>query len=87
MEAGRRSRSSGKTVRWRGSVAFRCEPLPVDEQVSEAWALLVSRLRSSGAEAPINDTWIAATALALGVPVATQDNDYDEMPGLEVIKF
>jgi predicted nucleic acid-binding protein len=36
---------------------------------------------------PINDSWIAATAIARQMPVATQDDDYDEMPGLSVIRL
>lgn len=34
---------------------------------------------------PVNDSWIAATALALDVPVMTQDADYVDVPGLDVI--
>lgn len=68
-------------------LAQRFEPLPVDEAASEEWALLVSRLRTTGRKAPINGTWIAATAIAHGVPVVTQDSDYDAMPHLEVIKI
>jgi predicted nucleic acid-binding protein len=68
-------------------LAQRFEPLPVDEAVLETWALLVSRLRAAGRKAPINDSWIAATALAHGVPLVTQDADYQAMPGLEVIKL
>jgi predicted nucleic acid-binding protein len=34
----------------------------------------------------INDSWIAATAIANGMPVASQDGDYDDVPGLEVIR-
>ncbi|WP_275415180.1 type II toxin-antitoxin system VapC family toxin [Planotetraspora silvatica] len=68
-------------------LAQRFEPIPVDEAVSEAWALLVSRLRALGRKAPINDSWIAATAIAFGVPVVTQDADYDQMPGVEVIRL
>jgi predicted nucleic acid-binding protein len=67
-------------------LAQRFEPLAVDEAVSDAWALLVSRLRAEGRKAPINDSWIAATAIAQGVPIVTQDSDYDAMPGVEVIK-
>jgi predicted nucleic acid-binding protein len=59
----------------------------VDEAVSEAWALLVSRLRAAGHKVPINDSWIAATAIAVGVPIVTQDADYDAMPGVQVIRF
>jgi predicted nucleic acid-binding protein len=35
---------------------------------------------------PVNDSWIAATAIALGVPVVTQDDDYPPLPGLAVIR-
>jgi predicted nucleic acid-binding protein len=35
---------------------------------------------------PVNDSWIAATAMSLGVPVITQDDDYVEVEGLQVIK-
>ena len=68
-------------------LAQRFEALPVDEPVSDAWALLVSRLRAEGRKVPINDSWIAATAIAHGIPVLTQDTDYDAMPGVEVIKI
>ncbi|TDD11189.1 type II toxin-antitoxin system VapC family toxin [Nonomuraea deserti] len=68
-------------------LAERFEPIVIDEAVSDAWSLLVSRLRVAGRKAPINDSWIAATAIAHKVPVVTQDSDYDEMPGLDVIKL
>jgi predicted nucleic acid-binding protein len=35
-------------------LAQRFEALPVDEPVSDAWALLISRLRADGRKAPIN---------------------------------
>ncbi|HUK72311.1 MAG TPA: type II toxin-antitoxin system VapC family toxin [Streptosporangiaceae bacterium] len=68
-------------------LAQRFEPLTVDEAVSEVWALLISRLRAAGRKAPINDSWIAATAIAHGVPIVTQDSDYDAIPDLEVIRI
>ncbi|HEX9033956.1 MAG TPA: type II toxin-antitoxin system VapC family toxin [Streptosporangiaceae bacterium] len=68
-------------------LAQRFEAMPVDESVSDAWALLVSRLRAEGRKAPINDSWIAATAIAHGIPIVTQDADYDAMPDVQVIKI
>jgi predicted nucleic acid-binding protein len=68
-------------------LAQRFEALPVDSAVSDSWALLVSKLRAAGRKAPVNDSWIAATAIAHRIPVVTQDNDYDEMPDLQVIKI
>lgn len=35
---------------------------------------------------PVNDSWIAATAMVQGLPVVTQDDDYVNVPGLAVIR-
>lgn len=61
------------------------DPVPVDQSVAEAWASLRVSLRDLGLRMPVNDSWIAATAIALGIPVITQDQDYVHAPGLEVI--
>jgi predicted nucleic acid-binding protein len=68
------------------SVAEALAPLPIDAQVAHAWATLRLALRDAGKRMPINDSWIAATAIANGIPVASQDSDYDDVPGLEVIR-
>jgi predicted nucleic acid-binding protein len=62
------------------------DPLPVDSQVAHAWAVLRLALRDQGKRMPLNDSWIAATAIAHHLPVASQDGDYDDSPGLEVIR-
>ena len=62
------------------------EPLQVDRSVAVAWAALRVSLRDAGARMPVNDSWIAATALAQGMPVVTQDADFDDVPGLAVIR-
>ncbi len=68
-------------------LARQFDPLVVDEAVADAWAILIARLRADGRRMPINDSWIAATAIAHEVPVVAQDADYDEAPGLTVIKL
>jgi predicted nucleic acid-binding protein len=67
------------------SAALALDPIPVDDRVAAAWARLRVDLRDRGLRMPINDSWIAATAIALGVAVVTQDDDYVELPGLAVI--
>ncbi len=62
------------------------DPVPVDGRVTDAWARLRVALRDAGLRLPTNDSWIAATAMALGVPVVTQDDDYVDVPGLKVIR-
>lgn len=67
------------------SKAMALEPIVIDQPVAEAWARLRVLLRDSGQRMPINDSWIAATALALGLPVVTQDTDYVDIPWLKVV--
>lgn len=61
-------------------------PLLIDRPVANVWARLVLDLRAIGRRMPINDSWIAATAIARQVPVVSQDAAYDGVPGLHVIK-
>lgn len=67
--------------------AQRLEPIPVDDRVAAAWALLQQRLRTAGLRMEINDSWIAATAMAHGLPVITQDRGFPHgIPELVVIE-
>jgi predicted nucleic acid-binding protein len=66
--------------------ALALDPLAIDGDVAEAWARLRILLRDAGRKMPVNDSWIAATALAHGVPVVTQDDDYVELDGLPVVR-
>ncbi len=61
-------------------------PVPVDEAVAAAWARLRVALRDAGRRMAVNDSWIAATAIALHVPLVTQDDDHIELGGLRVIR-
>ena len=61
-------------------------PLTVDEQVADQFTRLVAQLRMAGRNPRVLDTLIAATALAHEAAVATQDDDFDELPGLTVLK-
>lgn len=61
-------------------------PLPIDATVAMSWAALRLALRDEGRHMPLNDSWIAATAIANHLPVVTQDADYDNVPGLVVIR-
>ena len=63
------------------------EQLPIDEAVARAWALLRVHLAKNKRRLNVNDLWIAATALAHGIPVVTQDDDFgpvDKLAGLSV---
>ena len=68
------------------SEASALAPFLVDESVAEAWARLRVALRDSDLRMGVNDSWIAATAIARGLPVITHDADYVTVPGLPVIR-
>ncbi len=68
------------------TAALDLDPVPVDESVAAEWARLRVLLRDSRQRMPVNESWIAATALALGVAVVTQDDDFPDIEGLNVTK-
>lgn len=67
--------------------AERLDPLPIDRAVTVTWAALRLALRDLGRRMPLNDSWIAATAIAHRMPVVSQDADYDDLPGVAVIRI
>lgn len=62
------------------------DPLPVDAEVARQFARVVALLRADGRRIPILDAIVAATALVEQIPVVTQGQDYDAIPGVEVIR-
>jgi predicted nucleic acid-binding protein len=67
------------------TAALSLEPVPIDVEVANAWARLRLALGDADLRMPLNDSWIAATAMALDVPIVTQDEDFPTLAGLHVI--
>lgn len=63
------------------ALARESDPIPVNESVMGAWARLVHDCRRAGIHRTVRltDALIAATAIAYGLPVVTQDADFDRM--------
>ena len=61
----------------------RATILPVEAKVARAWAAMRAYLAASERKVEANDLWIAATAAAHGLPVLTQDADFDALSGVE----
>jgi predicted nucleic acid-binding protein len=63
------------------ALARTADPIPISEAVMVAWARLVADCRSAGVQRAVKltDALIAATAVEHGLPVVTQDSDYDQM--------
>lgn len=63
------------------SLARESDPIPISEAVMTAWARLVHDCRRARVHRTVRltDALIAATAVAHGLPVVTQDADFDRM--------
>lgn len=74
------------------ALARSADPIPISEAVMGSWARLVTDCRAAGIQRTVKliDALIAATAIEHGLPVVTQDADYDQIsaahPSLQVIK-
>ena len=68
------------------TAAMTLDPIAIDDDVVAQWARLRVMLRDSGQRMPVNDSWIAATAMALQVPIVTQDDDYINLAELPLIR-
>jgi len=62
------------------------QPIPVDGRIAARWGQLRAELTAAGHKMTVIDSWIAATALAEGLPVVTQDAGFNDVPGLTVIQ-
>jgi len=65
------------------NLARSADPIPISEAVMSSWARLVDDARRAGVHRLIRltDALIAATAVAHGLPVVTQDDDFDRIAG------
>ncbi|MGB3412859.1 MAG: type II toxin-antitoxin system VapC family toxin [Microthrixaceae bacterium] len=66
------------------TAALALDPVPIDTRVAERWAQLRVLLRDSGLRMGVNDSWIAATAMTLDIPVLTQDDGFPALDELEI---
>ena len=60
--------------------------LPADERVASAYARLAANELAAGRKPRVHDTWIAATALAHGAEVWTQDDDFSSFAAVDVVR-
>ena len=62
----------------------RVEVALVDEETSHFFATIYVTLRKSGQQIPMNDLWIAATAMQHGLRLVTKDEHFRRIPHILV---
>lgn len=74
------------------ALARSADPIPINEAVMVSWARLVADCQASGIQRAVKltDALIAATAVEHGLPVVSQDDDFDLLatahPQLTVVR-
>lgn len=63
----------------------RVHLVEVTYRTSEHMGFIAAELKGAGTPIPTNDLWIAALAKEHGCPVATLDNHFRQVPGLQVV--
>lgn len=66
------------------------EVMPIDAEAARVWGRMRIHLAETGGRVRINDLWIAAVAVSQGLPVVTQDDDFEPLEGvagLSIIKI
>lgn len=63
------------------ALARSADPIPISEAVMTSWARLVADCRAAGIHraTKLTDALIAATAVEHGLPVVSQDGDFDKI--------
>lgn len=64
--------------------APRVSLLSVDEETADFFALIFNQLKAQGTPIPTNDIWIAASAMRHGLSLATFDNHFSKIAGLNL---
>ena len=60
------------------------EAIPIDSEVAHTFASIVADARATGRRPRVMDVWIAATAVRHGLVVFTRDDDFADVPQVQV---
>lgn len=81
------SRATDANLKRLQDLRAECRFAPVDEAVVTSYGQVRLALKQKGRPIPENDIWIAATAIANGAVVLTEDLHFREIEGLVLAQF
>lgn len=65
----------------------RVTVVPMGEETAHCYAVIKTALKKAGTPIPINDVWIAASAMQYGLTVVTTDNDFERVSQIITMCF
>lgn len=65
----------------------RVTVVSMGEETSHCYAVIKTALKKAGTPIPINDVWIAASAMQYGLTVVTTDKDFERIPQIITMCF
>jgi predicted nucleic acid-binding protein len=79
------SKKQARLTEWLNDVLSEVRVLETTERTSAVYARVRRQLRSAGTPLPENDVWIAAAAIEHSLPLASRDQGFKVVRGLEVL--
>jgi tRNA(fMet)-specific endonuclease VapC len=61
------------------------EIVEIDKSTANRYGIVVKQLKKAGTPLPVNDIWIAASALETGARVVSYDRHFEFIQGIDVI--
>jgi tRNA(fMet)-specific endonuclease VapC len=80
MNSARPTENLGRVAR----LVARCRPINDDVTTADNYATVRLELKKRGTPIPENDIWIAAVCVQHGLPIATLDKHFSNIPDLQV---
>lgn len=75
----RQSRHYRRYVEWLASSLRNVEVAVVDEETAKIYGEIRLALKKAGTPIPVNDAWIAASAVQFDLPVLSRDTHFDSV--------
>ena len=65
----------------------RIAGLNISSETSEFYSFILNDLRTKGTPIPVNDIWIAASAMEHGAPIASDDSHFIKINGIDIVRL
>lgn len=75
----RQSRHYRRYVEWLANSLRNSEVAVIDEETAKVYGEIRLALKKAGTPIPVNDAWIAASALQWGLPILSRDTHFDSV--------